>query len=86
LQNFIFWDFPDNPVVKTLLSSAGGAGSIPGGQVKILHASWPNNQNINNRSNIVINSIKTLKNSPHKKKSLKKEVHLPISMTVYYQH
>ena len=30
-------------------------------ETKILHALWPKNQNIKNRSNIVINSIKTLK-------------------------
>ena len=32
--------------------------SIPGQGTKIPHASWPENQNINNRSNIVTNSIK----------------------------
>ena len=35
------WDFPGGPVVKTLPSSAGGAGSIPGGGARIPHASWP---------------------------------------------
>ena len=28
-------------VVKTSLSNAGGAGSIPGWEAKIPHASWP---------------------------------------------
>ena len=34
-------DFPGCPVVKTLPSNAGGAGSIPGWGAKIPHASWP---------------------------------------------
>ena len=33
-----FRDFPNGPVVKTLPSNAGGAGSIPGWGTKILHA------------------------------------------------
>ena len=32
-------DFPGVPVVKTLLSNAGGEGSIPGQGAKIPHAS-----------------------------------------------
>ena len=32
-------DFPGGPVVKTLPSNAGGAGSIPGQEAKIPHAS-----------------------------------------------
>ena len=32
------WDFPGGPVVKTLPSTAGGAGSIPGWGTKIPHA------------------------------------------------
>ena len=39
-------DFPGGPVVKTSPSNAGGAGSIPGQGAKIPHASWPKNQNI----------------------------------------
>ncbi|CAI9168220.1 unnamed protein product [Rangifer tarandus platyrhynchus] len=34
-------DFPGGPVVKILLSDAGGAGLIPGQGTKIPHASWP---------------------------------------------
>ena len=34
-------DFPEGPVVKTLPSNAGGAGSIPGREAKIPHASQP---------------------------------------------
>ena len=37
-------DFPGGPVVKTLPSNAGGAGSIPGRGAKIPHASGPKNQ------------------------------------------
>ena len=32
------WDFPGGPVVKTLASSTGGVGSIPGWGIRILHA------------------------------------------------
>ena len=41
----LLWDFPGGPVVKTSLSNAGGAGSIPGRGAKIPHASPPRNQN-----------------------------------------
>ena len=54
-------DFLGGLVVKTLPSNAGGVGLIPGKGAKIPHASWLKNQNIKSRSNIVINSIKTLK-------------------------
>ena len=54
-------DFLGGLVVKTLPSNAGGVGLIPGSRAKIPHASWLKNQNIKSRSNIVINSIKTLK-------------------------
>ena len=40
------WDFPGGPVVRTLPSSAGGAGSIPGRGAKIPHALRPKDQNI----------------------------------------
>ena len=59
-------DFPGGPVVKTLSSNAGGEGSIPGRGAKIPRASPPKN-----RSNIVTNSIKTLK-MVHIKKIIKK--------------
>ena len=39
-------DVPGGPVVKTLPSSAGDAGLIPGGGAKITHASQPKSQNI----------------------------------------
>ena len=48
-------------MVKTAPSNAGAVGVIPGQGTKIPHASWPKKQNINNSSNIVTNSRKTLK-------------------------
>ena len=38
--------FPGVPVVKTLPSNAGGAGSIVVWGAKISYALWPKNQNI----------------------------------------
>ena len=46
----------------------GGAGSIPGCEAGIKHASWPKKQK---RSNTVTNSIKTVKMVHIKKKILK---------------
>ena len=48
-------------MVQTSPSDMGVVCSIPGQGVKIPHVLWPKKQNINNRSNIVTNSIKTLK-------------------------
>ena len=48
-------------MVRTLPSNAGGASSIPDWGDNIPQALWPKNQNIENRNNIVTNSIKTLK-------------------------
>ena len=61
------WDFPGNPVVKTLSSSAGGRGSIPGRRAKILQVSWPKNQNINKHCN---KFDKDFKNGPHQKNKI----------------
>ena len=61
-------DFPGGPVVKTSPSNAGGAGLISSQGAKISHALQPKNQNVNNRSNGVTNSIKTLKTIHIKKK------------------
>ena len=47
-------------MVKTLPSSAEGAGSVPGQGAKILHDAWPKDRNINNRSSTVTNLIKGL--------------------------
>ena len=60
-------------MVKTLRSSAGGVGSIPGRGAKIPHASWPKNQNI---EHVVTNSIKTLK-VVHIKEIFKKKILSP---------
>ena len=43
------------------VGSMGSVGSIPGQGAKMPYASGPENQNINHRGKIVINSIKTLK-------------------------
>ena len=39
-------DFPGGPVVKTLSSNAGGAGLIPGGELRSCMPRGPKNQNI----------------------------------------
>ena len=59
-------------MVKTSPSNAGSVGSIPGQGTKIPRASWPKNQNIKNRSNIVTNSIKTFKTVHIQKKKILK--------------
>ena len=60
-------DFPGGPMIKTLPSNAGGAGSIPGGEAKIPHASQPKNQNIKQKQ--YCNKFsKDFKNGPHPKK------------------
>ena len=65
-------DFPGGPVVKTLPSNAGGAGSIPGQGAKIPHASWPKNQNIKQKQ--YCNKFnKDFKNGPHQKNLQKKK-------------
>ena len=54
-------------MVKTLLSNAGGAGSIPGQGAKIPHASRPKYQNIKQKQ--YCNKFsKDFKNGPHQKK------------------
>ena len=54
-------DFHGGPVAKNLPSNGRDVVSIPGQGTKIPHASWLKNPNIDNRSNIVTESIKTLK-------------------------
>ena len=51
-----WWDFTGCPV-KTSSSNAAGVALIPGLGAKIPHILQPKNQNVNNRSNIVTNSI-----------------------------
>ena len=69
-------------MVKTLPSSAGGMDSVPAWGTKISHTK---NQNVNNRSSILTNSIKTFK-MVHIKKILKKEYTMvtKITNTVLY--
>ena len=55
-------------MVKTSPFNTGSVGLIPHQGTKIPHASWPKNQNINNRSNVVTNSLSTLKMVHIKKK------------------
>jgi len=68
--------FPGCSVVKTSPSNAGGVGSIPGWGAKIPHALRPKNKKQNkqqkqycNRSNVVTDSIKTLKRVQVKNRS-----------------
>ena len=61
-------DFPGDPVVKTLPSNAMDVALIPGWGARIPHALWSKKQNVNNRSNIVTNSIRTIKMVHFKKK------------------
>ena len=67
-------DFPGDPVGKTLLHNAGGAGSIPDWGARIPTCPLGQKNKTENRSNIVTNSIKTKKKkkSPYQK-SLKKQ-------------
>ena len=60
-------DFQGGPVVKNLPSNGRDVVSIPGQGTKISHVSWLKTQNINNRSNTVTGSIKTLKMAHIKK-------------------
>ena len=46
-------------MVKTSPPNPGGAGLIPAQRDKIPHASWPKKKNINNRSNVVTDSMKS---------------------------
>ena len=59
-------------MVKTLLSNAGGEGSIPGWGAKTPHASWPKKQNIKQKQ-YCKKFNKDFKNGPHPENSLKKK-------------
>ena len=56
---YLFWDFPVGPLIKNPHCNTRGELFILG--TNIPHTSWSKNQNIK-QSNIVTNSIKTLKN------------------------
>ena len=60
IKKSTYKDFSDGPVVKTLISNAGGAGSILGQGTKIPHACGQK-MKPQNRRNIAKSSIKTLK-------------------------
>ena len=59
-QNLAPEDFPDGPVVKTYYN-AEGAGSMPSQGAQIPQASWLKKNKTLNRTNVVTNSIKSLK-------------------------
>ena len=62
-------------MVKTSPSSAGGAGSTPGGGAEIPHASWSKNQNIKQKQYCNKFNKDLKKKKVHIKKNLKnKEV------------
>ena len=74
-------------MVKTSLSNAGSMGSIPAWGAKIQYALWPKNQNKKkNRSNILTDSIKTLKMVHIKKyKKSKQLISISIQQNTIYQ-
>ena len=49
LKDTKYWDFPGGSEVKTLPSSAGGVGSIPGQGAKFPYAFWPKSQDVKQR-------------------------------------
>ena len=66
-------ELPGGPVVKTLPSNAGDAGSIPGWGAKTLYASQPKNQVIK-QTDYCSKFNKDFKNNPHHKKFLKNKI------------
>ena len=63
-------DLPGDTVVETLPSNAAGGQSIPGQEVKMLHALRPKKQNIKQKQ--YCNKFnKDFKNGPHPKKKQK---------------
>ena len=43
LETVTTWDFPSGPMIKSSLSNAEGAGSVPGGAANNPYASQPKN-------------------------------------------
>ena len=74
IKEWEFRDIPSCPVVKTLLPSAGGAGSIPGWGAKNPHA-WRAKTKTWNGNSIVTNSIKILKVVHIKKKKKRMRIY-----------
>ena len=75
LQKKIFRELPGGPGVKDFASQSRSVGLIPGQGNKTLNALRPKNQQVNNRSNIVTNSIKTVKMVHIINKTLNKRQH-----------
>ena len=72
IQELVYGDFPEGPVVKTSPSNAKGEGSVPDWEAKTLHASSPKNQSVKQKQ--YCNKFsKDFKNGPHPKKFLKKK-------------
>ena len=69
----MYGEFPGGSVVKTLPANAGSAGSNPGQEAKILHASLSKNQHMKQKQYCNKFNRDFLKNSPHQKKSCKKK-------------
>ena len=67
-QKKTYWNFPDIPVAKTSPFHAGGAGLIPGWELRS-HMSHSQKTKTENRSDTIANSVKTLKmiHTPQKK-------------------
>ena len=65
-------DFPGSPVVGTSPSNVGGAGSIPGRGAGIPHASWPRDQDIEQKQ-CCDKFNKDFGNGPHQKQLKKKK-------------
>ena len=63
-------DFPGGSVVKTLYSSEGDAGSIPGQGAKIPHALEPKNENMKQKQ---WSKLKNKQTTTTKQKNLKKQ-------------
>ena len=74
------WDFPGGPVVKTLPSNQGVQVQAPGSQ---LWSHMPHGQNTKtqNRNNVVIKSVKTLK-IIYVKKIFKRKIPVPVGCTL----
>ena len=66
-------ELPGGPVVKTLPSNAGDAGSTPGRGAKTPYASQPKNQ-IMKQTEYCNKFNKDFKNNPHQKKILKNKI------------
>ena len=69
-------DFPNGPVHEILPFHTGSTGLIPGRGAKIPHASWPENQNIEQKQ--YCNKFKKTLKMLHIKKNKSKDPHLDV--------